>query len=94
MASLEAILLREKLKVRGGHSMIKNTKLEFSAKEAKLLLRAVDAAASEYSKEESERAEGFRWMSDSEIAVLKSLRYSFSASDAQALSVDMASTED
>jgi hypothetical protein len=30
--------------------MIKNTKLEFSAKEAKLLLRAVDAAATEYAR--------------------------------------------
>ena len=74
--------------------MIKNTKLEFSAKEAKLLLRAVDAAASEYFKEESERAEGFRWMSDSDVAVLKSVRYSFTASEAQSLSVDMTSSED
>jgi hypothetical protein len=33
-------------------------------------------------------------MSDADIAVLKSVRYSYTASDAQALSVDMASTED
>ena len=74
--------------------MIKNTKLEFSAKEAKLLLKAITAATDEYSKDESERAAGFRWMSDADIAVLKSVRYSYTASDAQALSVDMASTED
>jgi hypothetical protein len=94
MVSLEAILFREKFKVRGGHSMIKNTKLEFSAKEAKLLLKAVTAATDEYSKEESERADGFRWMSDADIAVLKSVRYSFTASEAQSLSVDMTSSED
>ena len=74
--------------------MIKNTKVQFSAKEAKLLLKAVTAATDEYSKDESERAAGFRWMNDADIAVLKSVRYSFNASDAQSLSVDMASTED
>jgi len=74
--------------------MIKNTTVQFSAKEAKLLLKAITAATDEYSKEESERADGFRWMSDSDIAVLKSVRYSFTASDAQALSVDMTSRED
>ena len=74
--------------------MIKNTKVQFSAKEAKLLLKAVTAATDEYSKEEADRADGFRWMSDTDIAVLKSVRYSFTASDAQSLSVDMASTED
>ena len=74
--------------------MIKNTKVQFSAKEAKLLLKAVTAATDEYSKEEADRADGFRWMSDTDIAVLKSVRYSYTASDAQALSVDMASTED
>jgi ABC-type iron transport system FetAB ATPase subunit len=94
MVSLEAILFREKFKVRGGHSMIKNTTVQFSAKEAKLLLKAITAATDEYSKEESERAAGFRWMSESDIAILKSVRYSYTASDAQALSVDMASTED
>ena len=35
--------------------MIKNTKIEFSAKEAKLLLRAVDAAASEFTKTKEDR---------------------------------------
>jgi hypothetical protein len=74
--------------------MIKNTKIQFSAKEAKLLLKAITAATDEYSKDESDRAEGFRWMNDADIAVLKSVRYSYTASDAQALSVDMASTDD
>ena len=74
--------------------MIKYTKIQFSAKEAKLLLKAITAATDEYSKDESDRAEGFRWMNDADIAVLKSVRYSYTASDAQALSVDMASTDD
>lgn len=74
--------------------MIKNTKIQFSAKEAKLLLKAITAATDEYSKDESDRAEGFRWMNDADIAVLKSVRYSYTASDAQSLSVDMASTDD
>ena len=74
--------------------MIKNTKIEFSAKEAKLLLRVVDAAATECSRKKEDRTGDFRWMSESDIAILKSVRYSYTASDAQALSVDMASTED
>ena len=94
MSSLEAILLREKLKVRGGHSMIKNTKLEFSAKEAKLLLRAVDAAASEFTKTKEDRTGDFRWMSESDIETLKTLRYTFQAEHARAMIVDMTTPDD
>jgi rRNA maturation endonuclease Nob1 len=94
MVSLEAILFREKFKVRGGHSMIKNTKIEFSAKEAKLLLRAVDAAASEFTKTKEDRTGDFRWMSESDIETLKTLRYTFQAEHARAMIVDMTTPDD
>ena len=94
MVSLEAILFREKFKVRGGHSMIKNTKIEFSAKEAKLLLRAVDAAATECSRKKEDRTGDFRWMSETDIAALTKLRFTFVPDDARSLVVDMISPDD
>ena len=74
--------------------MIKNTKIEFSAKEAKLLLRAVDAAVTEYARSKEDRTADFRWMSESDIAALTKLRYTFQADDARSLVVDMTSPDD
>ena len=74
--------------------MIKNTKLEFSAKEAKLLLRAIDAAASEFTRTKEDRTGDFRWMSETDIETLKTLRFTFQAEHAQSLVVDMTSPDD
>jgi len=74
--------------------MIKNTKVQYSAKEAKLILRAVDAACHQYAKDEDDRAEGFRYVSDADIALLRTARYGFSVHDVQSVSVEMSSNED
>ena len=74
--------------------MIKNTKLEFSAKEAKLLLRAIDAAASEFTRTKEDRTGDFRWMSETDIETLKTLRFTFQAEDARSLVIDMTSPHD
>jgi hypothetical protein len=52
---------------RGDIKMIKNTEVQYTRREAKLIAEILDAARSEFYKDKDERSGSFKYFSDSDI---------------------------
>jgi hypothetical protein len=56
---------------RGDIKMIKNTEVQYTRREAKLIAKILDAARSEFYKDEAERSGSFKYFSESDVEKLQ-----------------------
>ena len=61
--------------------MIKTTKITFSKKDAKIMVRMLDMAWREASKNKEDRSDAFKWVEDDDVKRFGAFSYLFCASD-------------
>jgi hypothetical protein len=62
---------------RGDIKMIKNTEVKYSRREAKLIAQILDAARSEFYKDESDRSGSFKYFSAKDVEHFQALSTSY-----------------
>ena len=79
---------------RGDIKMIKNTEIQYTAREAKLIAKILDAARSEFYKDEAERSGSFRYFSESDVERFRSISSSYYASNVTSLALTLTEGEE
>ena len=74
--------------------MIKNTEVKYTAREAKLIARILDAARSEFYKDEDDRSGSFRYFTESDIERFRALSGSYYANKVTSLALTLTEGED
>ena len=74
--------------------MIKNTEVQYTRREAKLIAEILDAARSEFYKDEDERSGSFRYFTESDIERFRSLSSSYYANKVTSLALTLTEGED
>ena len=74
--------------------MIKNTEVQYTRREAKLIAEILDAARSEFYKDEDERSGSFRYFSESDIERFRALSSSYYANKVTSLALTLTEGED
>ena len=74
--------------------MIKNTEVQYTAREAKLIAKILDAARSEFYKDEEDRSGSFRWFAEADIERFKALTNSYYANKVTSLALTLTEGED
>lgn len=74
--------------------MIKNTEVKYSRREAKLIAQILDAARSEFYKDESDRSGSFKYFSDSDIEKFRTISGSYYTSMITSLALTLTEGEE
>ena len=74
--------------------MIKNTEVQYTAREAKLIAQILDAARSEFYKDSDERSSSFKWFSETDIERFRSLSGSYYATKITSLAMTLTEGDD
>ena len=74
--------------------MIKNTEIKYTAREAKLIAKILDAARSEFYKDKDERSGSFKYFSDSDIEKFRNISSSYYSSKVTSLALTLTEGED
>ena len=75
--------------------MIKNTKLTFSAKDSKIMVRLLDASYRELHKNLEDRSDSFKYISEESIKRFTgSIGYKIHSSRAEEITITMKDTEE
>jgi hypothetical protein len=73
---------------RGDIKMIKNTEVKYSRREAKLIAQILDAARSEFYKDESDRSGSFKYFSAKDVEHFQALSTSYYTTKITSLGAD------
>ena len=79
---------------RGDIKMIKNTEVQYTRREAKLIAEILDAARSEFYKDKDERGGSFKYFSDSYIEKFRTISSSYYSSKVTSLALTLTEGED
>lgn len=74
---------------RGDYSMIKNTEVKYTRREAKLIAEILDAARSEFYKEKDERGGSFKYFTDTDVERFRSISSSYYSSKVTSLALTL-----
>ena len=74
--------------------MIKNTEIKYTAREAKLIAKILDAARSEFYKDEDERSGSFRYFTELDVERFRALSGSYYANKVTSLALTLTEGED
>jgi len=74
--------------------MIKNTEVQYTAREAKLIARILDAARTEFYKDEDDRSGSFRFFTEADVERFRSLSGSYYASKVTSLALTLTEGDD
>ena len=74
--------------------MIKNTEVKYSRREAKLIAQILDAARSEFYKDESERSGSFKYFSEVDIEHFQALSTSYYTTKITSLALTLTEGEE
>ena len=69
--------------------MIKNTEVQYTRREAKLIAEILDAARSEFYKDKDERSGSFKFFSDSDIEKFRTISSSYYTSQVTSLAMTL-----
>lgn len=69
--------------------MIKNTEVQYTTREARLIAQILDAARSEFYKDSEDRSGSFRYFTDSDIEKFKTISASYYASKITGLALTL-----
>jgi hypothetical protein len=79
---------------RGDIKMIKNTEVQYTRREAKLIAEILDAARSEFYKDKDERSGSFKFFSDSDIEKFRTISSSYYTSQVTSLALTLIEGEE
>ena len=74
--------------------MIKNTEVQYTRREAKLIAEILDAARSEFYKDKGERSGSFKYFSDSDIEKFRTISSSYYSSKVTSLALTLTEGEE
>jgi hypothetical protein len=74
--------------------MIKNTKITLSKKDAKIMIRMLDMARRETSKDKEDRSDSFRWVEEDDVKRFGDFSYLLNASDVSQIIVTSTSSDE
>jgi hypothetical protein len=74
--------------------MIKNTKITLSKKDAQIIIRLLDMARRETSKDKEDRSDSFRWIKEDDVKRFKDFSYLFNDYDVSQIIVTSTSSDE
>jgi hypothetical protein len=74
--------------------MIKNTKITLSKKDAQIMVRLLDMARRETTKNKEDRSDSFRWVEEEAVKRFGDFSYLFNASDVSQIIITSTSSDE